>query len=415
MSNSGKSDSDTPDFSFLAGQPEHDAAAEFQLPQDEGEADTGAVDFSTVDSAAVPNAPDLAAPDLAATDGTIEEPDRVTAEEPTADPAAADAADMEVPTAPASKPTTRKMKRSTRSTDSAPAASAASKARRRGAVDPTPADTSSPSGEAGAQAADGDPAAEPTVPRRSFVMVAGYAAALTLLFILFWLTGRLQLSGRHPLESLPDIKPLQPGEFQKIPEEAALPPLHDLQLGETRRFGDIEITPTRVTREVLTASNPARRNSTAEPQTSGPVLKLWFTAKNVSDEAVFAPWDLGLMCLRSPEYSVADSTLANSWLKADPESDAPKRILNYMHPPGSVIQLSDQNSGRKLKPGEAAEFYVACAEDVQHLALDSVDRFQWRIQIRKGISQSGNGVTTMVDFFFGPDQIEVPSEENASA
>ncbi|MFN5534038.1 MAG: hypothetical protein ACK5EN_01070, partial [Planctomyces sp.] len=64
-----------------------------------------------------------------------------------------------------------------------------------------------------------------TATSRQPAWLPGYAVAVTLLLILLAITGRISLfSGSHPLESLPDVRPLQPGEFQIIPPDAPLPP-----------------------------------------------------------------------------------------------------------------------------------------------------------------------------------------------
>lgn len=257
------------------------------------------------------------------------------------------------------------------------------------------------------------------ISKRTFSIIAGYAVALTILFLVLLLTGRLSLSGQHPLESLPDIEPLKTGDFKEFSSEidgkkveVELPPQHDLNLGESRRFGDLVVTPVRVTREIVSAVNSLRKNSKPEPRSEGPVLKLWFSVENVSESSSFAPWDLGLMCHRHPKFSNDPSTLANSWLKVETaEGGKSTRILNYMHNPESQYSLVDQNSGKVLKPGESTETYVACSEDVQHVSASSVTSYRWRLQIRKGVNlNSGNGVTTLIDITFQPEDVKASNE-----
>lgn len=247
------------------------------------------------------------------------------------------------------------------------------------------------------------------VPQKWFAVIAGYAIALTLLFLVLWMTGRLSLSGNHQLESLPDIKPLSKGEFQSVPGDASLPPGHELKLGESQRFGDIIITPTRVTRDVVMVASATRAGEPPEQRTQAPVLKLWFEVKNVSHTTAFAPWDVGLMCHRSPEYGNDETTLANSWLRLAPSGGGAEgvRVLNYLHPPGSPFALIDQNSGQVLQPGETVTTFVACAEEIQQLFGDDMNELRWRLQLRKGVNQSsGNGVTTLVDVTFDAAQVQ---------
>lgn len=268
--------------------------------------------------------------------------------------------------------------------------------------------------KAAAQSAENTPteaqsAVGSLVPQKWFAAVAGYAVALTLLFLILWLTGRLSLSGNHQLESLPDIKPLSKGEFQSVPGDASLPPGHELRLGESQRFGDVVITPTRVTRDVIMVASATRAGEPPEQRTEAPVLKLWFQIQNVSHTAAFAPWDVGLMCHRSPEYGNDKATLANSWLRLTPSGGGAEgvRVLNYLHPPGSPFALIDQNSGKVLQPGETVTTFVACAEEIQQLSLDDMQKLRWRLQLRKGVNQSsGNGVTTLVDVTFDAAQVQ---------
>lgn len=246
---------------------------------------------------------------------------------------------------------------------------------------------------------------------RTFSIVAGYAAALTLLLLVLLLTGRISLTGDHKLESLPDIRPLKSNEFQQVPEGVSLPDRHELKLGQGRRFGDVVLTPTGVTREVVTALHRRRKDLPPEKKTDVPVLKLWFTLENVSADAAFPPWDVGLMCHRSPPFDSDADTAANSWLKVS-RSDQPEptRILNLLHSPDSEFELADQNAGRVLQPGESMTTYIVSSEDVQHVPEAVAAGYRWRLQLRKGVNRdSGNGVTTLVDITFQPSEIKVAS------
>ena len=249
-----------------------------------------------------------------------------------------------------------------------------------------------------------------TVPQKWFAAVAGYAIALTLLFLMLWMTGRLSLSGGHQLESLPDIKPLSKGEFQHVPDSATLPPGHELKLGESCRFGDVVVTPIRVTREVINVTSATRADEPPEQRTDAPVLKLWFRLENAASDSAFAPWEVGLMCHRSPEYGIDEETLANSWLRVGHSGNSNNgvmRVLNYLHPPGSPFALADQHSGRVLQPGESMTTFVASAEDIRQISATDMSGIRWRLQLRKGVNRSsGNGVTTLVDVTFDATDID---------
>lgn len=88
-------------------------------------------------------------------------------------------------------------------------------------------------------------------------------------------------SRARQLESLPDVVPPQKnGEISRVlvPPDAALPPGHVLALGESRRFGDLLVTPLKVTREPLAFAH-YRGEGKREP--AGEVLKLWLKFENV--------------------------------------------------------------------------------------------------------------------------------------
>lgn len=247
---------------------------------------------------------------------------------------------------------------------------------------------------------------EPMVPQKTFSMVVGYAAALTLLFLILWATGRISLSGAHQLESLPDIAPLQDNEFQHVPADASLPQDHTLKLGESQRFGDVIITPVRVTAEPI-AFVHMTSGRTGSARATAPVLKLWFELKNASDDVAFPPWDVALMCSRSPTEGTDDDTKANSWLMIH-HSAAPDgtRILNYFHPPTSEYDLVDQHSRQLVQPGQSITTYVASSSDFSTIAKDTIEGYRWRLQLRKGIHrQTKNGITTLVEVAFTPADI----------
>ncbi|MEO2013222.1 MAG: hypothetical protein ABGZ53_02515 [Fuerstiella sp.] len=255
-------------------------------------------------------------------------------------------------------------------------------------------------------AVSGNSRRPPMVPQKTFSIVAGYAGALTLLFLLLWITGRVSLTGPHPLESLPDIAPLQENEFQPVNANASLPRGHTLKLGDSQRFGDVIVTPLRVTTEPITFVHMSS-GSVASDRKTQPVLKLWFELKNASDDVAFPPWDIGLMCSRSPAESTDDSTMANSWLLVRHTADTDEtRLLNYLHPLQSEYDLVGQHSRQLVQPGQTMTTFIASSPDFAQLATDTVTGYRWRLQLRKGVNrQSENGVTTLIDVEFTQDDV----------
>ncbi|MEZ6130272.1 MAG: hypothetical protein R3C59_16425 [Planctomycetaceae bacterium] len=241
------------------------------------------------------------------------------------------------------------------------------------------------------------------VSRTVFSAVSAYAGLLTLLLLFLVATGRVSPSGVHPLESLPDVKPLKSTEFQRVPDDVPLPDGHALNLGESRRFGDIVLTPVKVTREPVAMIDPTGKP--ASGFSNQPVLKLWFTMENVSSEMAFPPWDVNLMCHRG---EVDGKPVANSWLMVqETDKDTETQILNFFHSPDSSFEIVDYHNRELVNPGNSLTSFIAAGEDLNHIPADKVDGYRWRLQFRKGVSaDSGNGVTTLVDIHFQPEDIQ---------
>ena len=276
-----------------------------------------------------------------------------------------------------------------------------SAARPRGDRSARPRRAQQDSSEGSKAAQEAGSAAVTERPRQSNWLL-GYAVFVTLLLLYLFLSGKVHLNPNHALESLPDIRPLAPNEFKAIPEDTELPEGHALKLGQTRRFGDIEVTPLRVSRETLSFEDfqTHERIEAAEAADMEPKLKMWIRIRNVSRESSFPPFDADLMSHRYPPYSTDEETLVNSalwvWSAAD---EKPSRVLNFHHSRNDPLVLSGQNAGKVLAPGQEMETWVA-SEEIP-AALNAQTQLRWRVQIRKGVHpQSLQGVTTLFDCRF---------------
>lgn len=243
--------------------------------------------------------------------------------------------------------------------------------------------------------------------------IVGYAIALTAFVLFSLLTGRLTLLGPGRLESLPDLRPLNSNEFQKIPDDAVLPDGHVLQLGQSQRFGDVVLRATKVTREPLTFQGFL--NGQAAPQlTTKPVLKLWLEFESQTTDYRFPPFDALLMASRSPAEGTDDSVLANSFLRVttDP-NEQPRRVLNFLHSPNSNFVITGQNADQLLSPGSTIQTFVACDEKIASLTTSSDTQYSWRVQFRKGVNvNSGHGVGTLVDVLFTEADIQAGTDQS---
>lgn len=231
--------------------------------------------------------------------------------------------------------------------------------------------------------------------------ILGYAIAVTLLLLFLFFTGRIVLVDNHTLESLPDLRPLAPNEFRRVPDGTPLPEGHVLKIGESQKFGDVVVTPVRVTREPLKFEH-FQSAKPEESLTSSPVLKLWLRFENLSGSYGFPPYDAELMSDRSPPTATDDSAKANSFLMMTQQSEpAEVRVLNYLQTMDDNFILTGQQLGKVILPKETLDTYVACSEDFAELTVTPEAEYTWRVQIRKGVHEpSGNGVTTLIDVQF---------------
>jgi hypothetical protein len=246
-------------------------------------------------------------------------------------------------------------------------------------------------------------AARRGVPGFLFVLLAGYACAVTIALIwLWWTRGRV-----HPLESLPDLVPKTAAYV--IEESTPLPPEHTLRLGETRRFGNLEVTPLRVTRgPVMVVSVSDGDEESPNVESGMPVLKLWLRIRNVSDDQTIRPF--GRELLRLPANSRNDRF--NTFVcRADQKRrDGDRVLVYYLTREERELALQGQQADRELGPGETYETFIATSErGIEELNGDLV----WRVHFRKGLNPaSRRGVTTLIEVTFHSDAIQ---EESAAS
>lgn len=218
-----------------------------------------------------------------------------------------------------------------------------------------------------------------------------------------------QVFRRHQLESLPDLAPPKARSSKQsvshinVPFDAPMAPLHTMTLGETRRYGDLEVTPVKVVRAPVEFSHFDAAVKETRPATA-PVFKLVLQVKNVGAEA-FVPFDHDLIFGREPDPKKLELLRANNFV-CGPEGrkDSGHRVLMYDQTAGAVWDLKDQLCGRELAPGESAETYLATEEHgLDELSGDLV----WRVHFRKGHNPvSGRGVTTLIEVTFRADDVE---------
>lgn len=221
---------------------------------------------------------------------------------------------------------------------------------------------------------------------------------------------RMLMSRPHQLESLPDIKPRmdQQGRVVQeiVPIYANVAKGHTLQLGVTRRFGNIEVTPVKVTRGDLQFVHYNAESEYRREPVRG-VWKLWLTFKNVSDDQVVDPVDADLVFLRGPTKDDPDRFQANQFLAPATKRTKDNVVLLYDHVVDGNYDLKGQDLGKKLQPGEEFTTFLPS----EPTGLEQLTKnILWRVQFRKGYSPENYGVTTLIDVEFSAD--DVKSEAN---
>lgn len=257
-------------------------------------------------------------------------------------------------------------------------------------------------------------AAEDAVSRQLFVIVASYASAVTLVLLYFLYA--FATMRQHALESLPDLEPpIRPSDGQvgmrTAAPDATVARGHVLQLGESRRFGNVRVTPLQITRGPLHFVHAfGDRNAQREP--TKPVLKLWLRFENVSADQTFPPLTPALVFKRKLLKDGRFQT--NNFIAAEAERSKKGGELSYVYDLSefSEFQLAGQDLSHLVKPGEIWETYVPSEENVA--AQDGV--WIWRVWFRKGYHpQSRRGVTTIIDVRFHPASVLTEVSESIQA
>ena len=232
------------------------------------------------------------------------------------------------------------------------------------------------------------------------IIVGSYASAVTLVLVYM-----LIFSRTSALESLPDLKPPmnKNGEisWQYNPPVNNVAPGHVLSLGQSRRFGNVKVTPLKVTRGPVKFEHYAGLPGAARLP-SEPVLKLWVKFENVSRNQTFAPLDPQLLFTRDVR-NLGENIRANGFVTTESDRKKGKPLFYFFDIPVlSEFRIIGQNLNRDLAPGESVESFVPSEEDALNLKGDLV----WRFQFRKGYHpKSMRGVTTLIDVRFNSKDI----------
>ncbi len=229
------------------------------------------------------------------------------------------------------------------------------------------------------------------------LIVGSYASLITIYAAYLTLLGRT-----HQLESLPDLKtvPQQGGRAVVPRPENDLPRGHELKLGQSQRYGNVKVTPLRVT------SGPIKFEYFKdvpgnERAPSDPVLKLWLKFENVSDQQIITPIDSTLMYFQRGHSPVISYNVI--FRDVDRKKKDGLFFYNFDRlPPESEWRIVGQDANRELLPHEEYETFIPSQESVELPSGEVI----WRVHFRKGYGpKTGNGVTTLIDVRFDKNDI----------
>ena len=237
-----------------------------------------------------------------------------------------------------------------------------------------------------------------TVSKAMFLVLISYASAMTLGF--GWLLYLVKTGGGGGLEALPDPVPSKKTGFLWYPPATVMTAGHNLEIGDSQRFGNIKVTVLKVTRGPIQFRHFSNAKQTRPP--TFPVLKLWLRFENVSEDQEIAPLDDQLLFHRKGN-NYTEYKSSQFVCRADQKTKAkPKIVIAYDHVSGSGWDLANLPLDKPLAPHESREYYVPTVEqNLDELTGDLV----WRVHIRKGYSARGNGVTTLFEVHFDSQDI----------
>ncbi len=245
------------------------------------------------------------------------------------------------------------------------------------------------------------------MPKTAVLLLLSYTSAITLGFAWLFFQSLKSKESDYGLESLPDVAPLKKNvSLRLVPEREKMPAGHDLEIGDSQRFGNIKVTVVKVTRGPMQFVHfSGKPNKTRFP--TAPVLKLWLKFQNVSKDQEIAPLDAHLLFAKSGKDRFTWRGNQFVCREEDKANRDKRKVLAYDHVIQGEWDLANLPLNKPLKPGESREYYVpTCENDLETLTGDLL----WRIHFRKGFGPQGRGVTTVFEVHFASKDIQ---NENA--
>lgn len=243
--------------------------------------------------------------------------------------------------------------------------------------------------------------------RFAWHLLLTYASLMTLAaLVLGW---QLWRRPTRDLLDLPDLAPPAKKDGRVttliyVPAGKPLLPNHRLDLGESRRFGSLEIATVGVCRGPLKFEyfDPMLDRKEVHRDPSGEVLQLHLRVTNISPDQTFVPFDRHLVYTRETNPRDEGHFKANNliWDRADPSE-----IVLYLYDlsPDSDWIVAGQNLDRELAPGQSLDVFLPSTDPIPE---ELPEEMVWRFHFRKGYNRrSLRGVTTVAEVCFSRQQI----------
>jgi hypothetical protein len=223
------------------------------------------------------------------------------------------------------------------------------------------------------------------------IILIPYSILMTIIAVTLYLQKRP--IPEHPLEYLPDIEGQNPGgkkveSYQRVAPEgkgSEVPPQLRLALGQSKRFGDLEVTPLNVelrTIQVLVGTfNPSEEVA----------LVLRLHLKNISTDWAFYPtdpWFAHTWKANEPEtYPLTKKPYTYLEMGSKRFYGGPIKWEDAMPRKGEPRQyIKEQNHDKELIPGQEMDTIVCTdpADGIERLLKSYKGPLLWRVQLRRG-------------------------------
>ncbi len=256
--------------------------------------------------------------------------------------------------------------------------------------------------------------AKPSASSWLLVILVPYAMAATVAAVFLFIRGRADYV--HPLDSLRDqglYETFAEGRQERVdPTQVREADKDPILLGQSRRVGDLEVTPLRVTREPLRYDFFRGAHGFEKGEES---LVLHLRLKNASEKLAFHPNDATFNRMHAPD------ALSYTFVEIDGRP--------YYGPVPVEESYSERLKGQnfeELLPGQSMETIIVATEPAAgsrgagpRTALEALkavkpdQQLVWRVHLRKGRekvrTQRGSRevwVTTVVPIGFTPAQVQ---------